>query len=239
MAHGVLFLGLAYLDLAGVHLTRPPRPKMARGQAGQPVATVFIVVEAQAPRPTPPNQKPAQEPQQTPFDLPVPGPLEAPAEAEPMTAKLPPLPELPSVEPTPVAEAPPPVAPEGRPPATSETAPPVVERPVPPAPSPSDAVPAATEDAGVTRGAEPAEDIHPRYPPSCIRRGQEGQVVLRVEVLAHGRAGRIRVAQSSSYDKLDQAAIDAAREARFIPAQRNGYPVDAWVNIPFVFRLTD
>jgi len=226
MAHGVLFLGLAYLDLAGISLTHPPRPRMSRGQAGEPVATVSIVVEAPAVAQAP-IDRPVDRPKETQAEPTQADSPETPVGPAPTIAELPPLPELPEAPASP------------GPPAPSDVGPLLADKPTPPAPSPSDAAPAATEDVGVTRGAEPAEDIHPRYPPSCIRRGQQGQVLLRVEVLAHGRAGRIEVVQSTTHRKLDQAAIDAARNARFTPAQRNGRPVDAWVTIPFVFRLTD
>jgi len=113
------------------------------------------------------------------------------------------------------------------------------ETPAPPEPvtEPPTPEPATPAPAGVTRGAEPLAEIHPTYPPASIRRGEEGSVLLRVEVLADGRAGRMELVRSSGHDRLDRAACDAVRTARFLPALANGRPVIAWVTIPFQFRL--
>ncbi|WP_168735174.1 energy transducer TonB [Pseudothauera rhizosphaerae] len=92
---------------------------------------------------------------------------------------------------------------------------------------------AARFDAAYLHNPEPA------YPQASRRRGEEGQVVLRVRVLASGRAGEVEIAESSRYPRLDHAARQAVAEWRFEPAHRGDVPVDSWLRVPAVFRLEE
>lgn len=77
----------------------------------------------------------------------------------------------------------------------------------------------------------------PQYPRAARRRGQEGKLLLLVEVLPGGRAGKIEIEKSSGYELLDNAAIDTVKKWRFVPAKRGATPVRAWVKIPVEFNL--
>lgn len=77
----------------------------------------------------------------------------------------------------------------------------------------------------------------PVYPLSARRRGIEGTVLLRVEVLPSGEPGRVEIARSSGDESLDDSAREAARQLRFNPAQKGGKPVSGWANIPYQFKL--
>ena len=77
----------------------------------------------------------------------------------------------------------------------------------------------------------------PRYPFSARRRGQEGRVVLRVEVDPAGHAADVTVAHSSGVSVLDRAAAEAVRRWRFQPARRGGVPVVGRIEVPILFRL--
>lgn len=77
----------------------------------------------------------------------------------------------------------------------------------------------------------------PVYPLSARRRGIEGTVVLRVEVLTSGEPGRVEVARSSGDDSLDDSARDAVRQLRFNPAQKGGKAIVGWANVPYQFKL--
>lgn len=79
----------------------------------------------------------------------------------------------------------------------------------------------------------------PRYPYMARRRGQEGRVILRVQVNAAGHAEAVSIWQSSGYRVLDDAALDAVRKWRFIPAHRAGKPVSGLVEVPVAFKLTN
>ena len=67
--------------------------------------------------------------------------------------------------------------------------------------------------------------------------GHEGEALLGVTVLADGAPAAVELRTSSGYALLDEAALDAVRRWRFLPALVAGRPVQAVVNVPVVFRL--
>jgi protein TonB len=71
------------------------------------------------------------------------------------------------------------------------------------------------------------------------RRGERGKVVLRVHVSAEGTASQAEVQASSGHQRLDEAAVQAVLQWRFVPAKRGDQPVAAWVLVPIVFSLRD
>ena len=77
----------------------------------------------------------------------------------------------------------------------------------------------------------------PVYPAAAKRAGEEGRVLLRVLVSADGRAQAVEIARSSGSELLDQAALDAVRRWRFVPARRGEADVAAHVQVPIVFSL--
>lgn len=79
----------------------------------------------------------------------------------------------------------------------------------------------------------------PAYPNIARRRGQEGLVLLRVEVSPGGNVAAVQVAASSGHPILDRAAVNAVEDWRFQPAQRGGQNIAATLEIPVRFRLTD
>lgn len=79
----------------------------------------------------------------------------------------------------------------------------------------------------------------PAYPRAARRLGQEGEVLLLVEILASGRVGKIDIEKSSGYDILDDAAVKAVRKWRFAPARKGKTTVNAWVRVPVEFSLKD
>ena len=103
-----------------------------------------------------------------------------------------------------------------------------------------DAIPASTA-SGVNRA--PLFDLPeldnpwPDYPRLARRRGHEGEALLGVTVLADGAPAAVELRTSSGYALLDEAALDAVRRWRFLPARVAGRPVQAVVNVPVVFRL--
>lgn len=75
------------------------------------------------------------------------------------------------------------------------------------------------------------------YPPLSQRLGEEGRVLLRVEVSADGRPLHIALKTSSGFERLDQAAIKAVARWQFKPAQQNGSAVASTVDVPVRFKL--
>jgi protein TonB len=71
------------------------------------------------------------------------------------------------------------------------------------------------------------------------RMGIEGTVVLRVVVAPDGSPTSVVVLQSSGSDILDASALETVRTRwRFVPARRNGMPVEDSVQVPIRFRQT-
>ncbi|QFY44241.1 TonB family protein [Candidatus Methylospira mobilis] len=77
----------------------------------------------------------------------------------------------------------------------------------------------------------------PAYPPQSRSEGEQGKVLLRVLVNAHGVAEQVDIRRSSGYIRLDEAARIAVRQWKFVPAQQNGQPLSAWVLVPISFSL--
>ena len=76
----------------------------------------------------------------------------------------------------------------------------------------------------------------PEYPATALRRGEGGDVLLRVNVGADGIPGEIDFVRRSNSRELDRAAQDAVRRWHFAPATRNGKPVPAVVEVPIEFK---
>lgn len=117
--------------------------------------------------------------------------------------------------------------------------PPVIAAPAPPPPAapPAPAKPAEPLRLGGELSAVCPERTPPRYPLLSRRMGEEGVVVLRVEIDTQGGIGAVRVANSSGFPRLDEAALAAVRTWRCTPALRDGQPVRAVAVQPFNFIL--
>jgi len=77
----------------------------------------------------------------------------------------------------------------------------------------------------------------PIYPEIARRRGEEGRVMLRVDVSADGMPLDVSVAGTSGHPSLDSAALSAVRQWRFIPATQAGRSVAAVADVPIRFHL--
>ncbi len=77
----------------------------------------------------------------------------------------------------------------------------------------------------------------PAYPAISRRMGEEGKLVLRVELDERGRIDDAKVINSSGYERLDAAALTAVKGWQCNPSLRNGQPVRAVALQPFNFVL--
>lgn len=93
----------------------------------------------------------------------------------------------------------------------------------------------AGSPAGPASSPVPVSSPSPRYPTRALRRGESGEVLLRVHVDVRGAPERIEVASSSGSRDLDRAAIAGVRRWRFSPAMQGGAPVAGTVNVPIRF----
>ncbi|GGK06736.1 energy transducer TonB [Luteimonas terricola] len=81
----------------------------------------------------------------------------------------------------------------------------------------------------------PIRSPGPSYPARALRRGESGEVLLRIHVDARGVPDRVEVAASSGSRDLDRAAQRAVQRWRFRPAMRDGTPVAGVVTVPINF----
>jgi protein TonB len=151
-------------------------------------------------------------------------------------------------EETPQAAAPPPP-----PPPPVETPAVVEQRPAPAPTTPPRPAPAAQQDLGRpvvregdlvaagTPGLSPPGFVSfskPEYPPLAKRLGVEGTVVVGVLVDEAGQVREARLVKGVSQNVgLNEAALRAARTARYRPATVAGVRVRTWVNLTIPFKL--
>lgn len=80
--------------------------------------------------------------------------------------------------------------------------------------------------------------VEPEYPAAASTGNVEGTAMVDMLVLKDGAVGGTRVYRSSGNDGLDSAAVKAARQFEFTPAQdAKGKPVAVWLRQPFIFKL--
>ncbi len=87
------------------------------------------------------------------------------------------------------------------------------------------------------RDAAPIARLQPAYPPAAFRAGEEGTVLVRVQIDANGMPTQVDVANGSSSRELDRAAVEAVRTWRFEPAVKDGQRVASTVQVPIDFKL--
>lgn len=176
------------------------------------------------PKPLPIEQPPA------PRERPKPQPQKPqPLQAAPRAAQPVELPMLTAPPQAPVAAATPvvPSMPE------QKSAPP----PAPPETS-RERAPAAPAPVTLPRSdAAYLNNPRPNYPLAARRRGDQGTVYVRVLVTAEGVAGNARIEKSSGFPSLDDAALNAVRSWRFVPARQAGQAIESPYVVPVLFRL--
>ncbi len=76
----------------------------------------------------------------------------------------------------------------------------------------------------------------PDYPKEARKAGLEGQVHVQILVSEYGEVVDAQLLVGV-HPLLDEAALAAARLARFAPGRRGGVPVKAYMDLPYNFRL--
>jgi protein TonB len=79
----------------------------------------------------------------------------------------------------------------------------------------------------------------PEYPSIARSRGWQGKVTLRVEVSEEGQVVGVAVEQSCGHESLDESAVEAVKQWRFVPAKRAEINVASAVLVPIIFTLQD
>ena len=136
------------------------------------------------------------------------------------------------VEPKPVERAPVLTAPAETPAPYVAAAPPAPAQEPATAPAPV-ALPVVPPDFSAAYLRNPP----PAYPYLARRMGQQGKVMLRVLVSAVGLPEKVELRTGSGTRALDEAALEAVGNWRFVAARQGNQPVSAWVLVPIVFSL--
>jgi protein TonB len=76
----------------------------------------------------------------------------------------------------------------------------------------------------------------PPYPKNMLEQQIEGRVLMRVTVLANGRAGKASVVESV-HPELDQLALNALKRFRWRPARRHGKRVETSILLAIRFEI--
>ncbi len=106
---------------------------------------------------------------------------------------------------------------------------------IPPPSPPAPAV--APKQAKIDAPPKPHKTIKPDYPKGARQRGEQGDVVLEIRVNAAGIVDRVDIVSPSGFSELDEAAVRAARTARFTPAKSGGSPVASTARLTLNFKL--
>ena len=169
------------------------------------------------------------------------------AEDEDETAAVSPtMPAMPEVEPPkPREEKPPeaeraedPLPPDPTAPSLAEPEPEREQMETPNIPPPAPPAPAvAPKQAKIDAPPKPHKTIKPDYPKGARQRGEQGEVILEIRVNAAGIVDRVDIVSSCGFPELDEAAVRAARTARFTPAKSGGSPVASTARLKLDFKL--
>jgi protein TonB len=205
------------------------------------------VIDAPAPQQASPQTPPRPQPP-TPAAAP---PVEPPPEPEPQV-QADPTPEPPPVEHpsalAPVIKPHPKPRPKPHPVRHPAPASPAVATPPAPEPPAADATEGRQQASQAPRQDQPTLVTNieydgqrpvPVYPRLSRLHNETGRVVVLVRIGAQGKVEDARIDKSSGYARLDDAALEAARRARFKPFTRNGVAMPALAKLPYDFQMKD
>ena len=95
----------------------------------------------------------------------------------------------------------------------------------------------APRQARLDAPPKPRRNIRPDYPKGARQRGEQGDVILEIRVNAEGAVDHVKVAVSSGFAELDEAAVRAAKAAKFSPARSGHDPVASTARLKLSFKL--
>ena len=84
-----------------------------------------------------------------------------------------------------------------------------------------------------------AQAMAPRYPEIALAEGIEGFSIVTFTMALDGSASNVKLAGTSGNRLLDQAATDAVKSARFVPAAHNCAKISGIYGVPVVFSQSN
>jgi len=226
---GLLCATLAHLAVFGILLAAPTEQPQVE-KPTPPMLVSLIAAPQIAPEPAPepevvPPEPPKPEPKPVVKQKPKPQPKPEPKPV------IEPKPEPQVVETPAPAITQEPLVQEAAPPQPVAAAPQAVEAKPQPQPEPEPVI--EPPRFGVAYLNNPA----PAYPALSRRMGEEGRVMLRVLVGVSGKPENVAIENGSGFNRLDNAALEAVKKWKFIPARRNNEAISAEVLVPVKFSL--
>ena len=227
--------------------------------AGQSGIVIPVTLEAAQSAEETPSPEPEPRPQSDPEPAPKPEPESTPdSESKPESEPQP----VTQPETQPETQAEPPLEPEPvsiptplEPRSGVETGITPAVKPTPPPPAQTRAKNDAMADSGkpassmqqiteapvlpLTAAYVDPNYLHrpnPVYPTLSKRLREEGTVVLRVNLDTQGNVLDITIEKSSSFQRLDQAALEAVKQWRFVPAKRGQVAMPSSALVPIEFK---
>jgi len=99
--------------------------------------------------------------------------------------------------------------------------------------------PSLKRDKGAITSSKILNRVVPNYPYKSRIFVEEGIVQVEVQLNPFGKVLSVKVLQSSSYERLDHAALEASRKSVFQSAKRFGENVASVHILDFKFELND
>lgn len=210
--------------------------------------TVQSAEETQSSEPEP-EPKPESEPEQKPEPKPATEPEPSPKK-DPEPAPKPEFEPQPETQPEPVS-IPTPLEPRsgvetGMTPAVKPTTPPPAQNRTKNEAKADSGEPAGSVQQSIEAPILPLTAAHvdpnylhrpnPVYPALSKRLREEGTVVLRVNLDTQGNVLDISIEKSSGFQRLDQAAHEAVKQWRFVPAKRGQTALPSAALVPIRFK---
>lgn len=116
------------------------------------------------------------------------------------------------------------------------TAGPELSRPEPAVEQQRRPEPPPEPEPAVVKPPELIAQPDPRYPPLARRVGKQATVILRVLVDERGNVAQVDQISRKAGFGIDQAALEAAKDAKYRPGSEDGKPKEMWTTIRFTFR---
>jgi periplasmic protein TonB len=211
LAHAAIFAAVVWLKPEEVRIEQPDTPMVVNL-----VSDPKSITEEPQPEPTPP--KPVVKIQK---QKPVKQQIKPTPEPQPQVAE--PQPAAPVEAPRAVEEAKP-----TPPPPPAE----VVEK-APPPPPPE------THEPELVTGVAYLYEPERKYPTLSKRLKEEGKVKMKVRISATGMPEDIQLLERSGFERLDNAAVEWLKAARFTPYRKNGKAVSVYAIVPMSYSLHD
>lgn len=103
----------------------------------------------------------------------------------------------------------------------------------------------AAPQASVSEPVEPLVEAQahylsnplPTYSRLAKKLGEQGTVLIKVQVSALGEAQNVQLEKSSGFNRLDESALKTVAQWRFKPATKGDVAIQSWVVVPVKFVL--